>query len=60
VLFGVALSAVSLGTLALPAPAFAAPAVAGSATYVVVAGDFLAGIAAKLGVSLPQLLTANN
>ena len=60
VLFGVALSAVSLGTLALPAPAFAAPAAAGSATYVVVAGDFLAGIAAKLGVSLPQLLTTNN
>jgi len=49
-----------LGTLSLPAPAFAAPAAAGSGVYVVVAGDFLAGIAAKLGVSLPQLLTANN
>jgi LysM repeat protein len=28
--------------------------------YVVVAGDFLAGIAAKVGASLPQLLTTNN
>ncbi|HEY5422264.1 MAG TPA: LysM peptidoglycan-binding domain-containing protein, partial [Ilumatobacteraceae bacterium] len=59
-LFGVALSALSLSTLALPAPAFAAPAAAGNGTYVVVAGDFLAGIAAKLGVALPQLLAVNN
>jgi LysM repeat protein len=60
VLFGVALSALSLSTLALPAPAFAAPLQPAKATYVVVAGDFLAGIAAKLGVALPQLLAANN
>jgi LysM repeat protein len=57
--FAVALSALSLGTLTLPAPAIAAPAAVGSGVYVVVAGDFLAGIAAKLGVALPELLNAN-
>jgi LysM repeat protein len=61
VLFGAAVSAISLSTVSLAAPAFAAPAnPATGTTYVVVAGDFLAGIAAKVGVSLPQLLTANN
>jgi LysM repeat protein len=61
VLFTVAVSAISLSTVSLSAPAFAAPASPPTGTtYVVVAGDFLAGIAAKLGVSLPQLLTANN
>jgi len=60
-LFSAALSAISLITLAPSAPAFAAPAGAASGgVYVVAAGDFLAGIAAKLGVSLPQLLTTNN
>ena len=54
------LSAITLGTLTLPAPAFAGTCSPATAVYVVVAGDFLAGIAAKLGVSLPQLLTANN
>jgi LysM repeat protein len=39
----------------------AAPAVpAGGSTYTVVAGDFLVGIAAKNGVTLKALLTANN
>ena len=32
---------------------------AGSAVYVVKPGDFLAGIAAKVGIALPDLLTAN-
>src|SRR4051812_43492836 len=61
VLFTAAVSAISLSTVSLCAPAFAAPASpATGKTYVVVAGDFLAGIAAKVGVSLPQLLTAND
>jgi len=61
VLFTAAVSAISLTTVSLPAAVFAAPASPARATpYIVVAGDFLAGIAAKLGVSLPQLLATNN
>src|SRR4051812_35013725 len=61
VLFAAAVSAISLTTVSLPAAVFAAPASPASSTpYIVVAGDFLAGIAAKLGVSLPQLLATNN
>ncbi len=61
VLLAASLSAISLSTLTLPTPTSAA----GSATtvpseYVVKAGDFLAGIAAKVGVALPQLLRANS
>jgi len=60
VLFTASLSAITLSTLSLGAPAFAAPAsVPSGGTYVVVAGDFLAGIAAKNGVALQQLLAAN-
>jgi cell wall-associated NlpC family hydrolase len=55
------LSAVSLSTLTLPVPTFAAgPVTAAPTEYVVKAGDFLAGIAAKVGVALPALLTANH
>jgi cell wall-associated NlpC family hydrolase len=55
------LSAVSLSTLTLPIPTFAAgPVTAAPTEYVVKAGDFLAGIAAKVGVALPALLTANH
>ena len=55
------LSAISLGILTLPTTSFAG----GSATvtptqYVVHSGDFLAGIAAKLGVALPDLLSINH
>src|SRR3954470_6414522 len=61
VLFTAAVSAISLSTVSLPAAVFAAPTSPATGTpYIVVAGDFLAGIAAKLGVSLPQLLGANN
>ena len=52
------LSAVSVGTLALPTSASAgtdAPT-----EYVVKNGDFLAGIAAKVGVPLPALLSVNH
>ncbi|MEY2582354.1 MAG: hypothetical protein QOE09_2203 [Ilumatobacteraceae bacterium] len=60
-LLAASLSAISLSTLTLPTSTSAA----GSATavpseYVVKAGDFLAGIAAKVGVALPLLLSANN
>ena len=59
-LLAASISAISLSTLT-PTLTFAA----GSATtvpgeYVVKSGDFLAGIAAKVGVALPQLLSANN
>ncbi len=52
---------VSLGTVAIVEPAFAAPHVvaAPSATYTIKAGDYLSGIAAKLGVKLSALLDAN-
>lgn len=60
-LLAASLSAMSLSTLTLAVPAVAA----GSGTavpnqYVVKNGDFLAGIAAKVGVTLPLLLSANN
>jgi LysM repeat protein len=56
------LSAITLSTLALPATTSAA---GGSTTatpgvYVVKNGDFLAGIAAKVGVALADLLALNN
>ncbi len=55
------LSAVSLSTLTLPATAFAAdPAPAAPTEYVVKPGDSLAGIARKVGVALPELLSVNN
>ena len=59
-LLAVSISAITLSTLT-PTQTFAV----GSATtvpgeYVVKNGDFLAGIAAKVGVALPQLLSANN
>ena len=60
-LLAASLSAISLSTLTLAVPTLAA----GSGTaapnqYVVKSGDFLAGIAAKVGVKLPLLLSANN
>jgi LysM repeat protein len=61
VLLAASLSAISLSTLTLAAPTLAAGS--GSAApnqYVVKNGDFLAGIAAKVGVTLPVLLSANN
>lgn len=55
------LSAISLSTLTLPAATFASGSGASAPTqYVVKAGDFLAGIAAKVGVALPDLLSANS
>jgi LysM repeat protein len=61
VLLIASLSAVSLSTLTLPTSTFASGSPGASATqYVVKAGDFLAGIAAKVGVALPALLSANN
>jgi LysM repeat protein len=59
VVVAVSLAAASLSTLTLPATTFAAPPTTVPTEYVVKAGDFLAGIAAKVGVALPQLLTAN-
>jgi LysM repeat protein len=64
-LLAVSISAVSLGTLttalAWPTSTFAAgSATAASTQYVVKPGDFLAGIAAKVGVALPDLLSVNN
>jgi LysM repeat protein len=61
VLLAASLSAISLSTLTLAAPTLAAGSSAVAANqYVVKNGDFLAGIAAKLGVTLPVLLSANN
>jgi LysM repeat protein len=61
VLLTASLSAVSLTTLTLPTSTFASGSPGASASqYVVKAGDFLAGIAAKVGVALPALLSANN
>ena len=55
------LSAICLSTLTLAAPALAAGSGTAAPTeYVVKAGDFLAGIAAKVHVALPDLLSANN
>jgi LysM repeat protein len=60
-LLAASLSAVSLSILTLPATSFAAGSAAPAPTeYVVRNGDFLAGIAAKVGVALPDLLTANH
>lgn len=61
VLLTASLSAVSLTTLTLPASTFASGSASASTTqYTVKSGDFLAGIAAKVGVALPALLSANN
>ena len=61
VLLTASLSAISLTTLTLPASTFASGSPSASATqYVVKPGDFLAGIAAKVGVALPALLSAND
>jgi cell wall-associated NlpC family hydrolase len=57
VLFAAALSATALSPLAVAA---GAGATATPTQYVVQRGDFLAGIAAKVGVKLPDLLTANS
>lgn len=51
-------AALALSTLTLDITVRAAPTV--PAQYKVKAGDFLAGIAAKVGVALPNLLAANN
>jgi LysM repeat protein len=59
VLLSASLSAISLTTLTLPTSTFATGS-ASSTQYIVKAGDFLAGIAAKVGVPLPALLSANN
>ena len=60
-LLAASLSVISLSILTLPTPSFAAGSTAAAPTqYVVKNGDFLAGIAAKLGVALPDLLSANN
>ncbi len=53
---------VSLGTVAIVEPAFAAPQTVNApsaTTYTIKAGDYLSGIAAKLGVKLSALLDAN-
>jgi len=61
VLLTASLSAISLTTLTLPTSTFASGSPSASASqYVVKSGDFLAGIAAKVGVALPALLSANN
>ena len=60
-LLAASLSAISLSTLTLAAPTLAAGSGTDTPTqYVVRTGDFLAGIAAKTGVALPALLSANN
>ena len=60
-LLSASFAAVSLTTLTLPTSTFATGSASASPTqYVVKPGDFLAGIAAKVGVALPALLTANN
>jgi LysM repeat protein len=62
-LVAASLSAISLSTLTLDGTTSAADPKASTATtaqYVVKPGDFLAGIAAKVGVALPDLLTVNN
>ena len=60
-LLAASLSAISISLVAPPVSTFATGSVTASPTqYVVKAGDFLAGIAAKVGVALPALLSANN
>jgi LysM repeat protein len=64
-LVAASLSAISLSTLTLDGTTAAAGPKSSTATtattqYVVKPGDFLAGIAAKVGVALPDLLTVNN
>jgi LysM repeat protein len=60
-LLAASLSAILLTTLTLPTSTFAAGSPSTSPTqYIVKSGDFLAGIAAKVGVALPSLLSANN
>ncbi|MEA3185912.1 MAG: hypothetical protein QOJ74_2389 [Ilumatobacteraceae bacterium] len=60
-LLAASLSAIALSTLTLPTSALAAGSGSPTPTdYVVKDGDFLAGIAAKSHVTLPELLTANN
>ena len=59
-LLAASLSVISLSILALPTISFAAgSSAAAPKQYVVKNGDFLAGIAAKLGVALPDLLSTN-
>ena len=53
------LATISLLGLSIATPVAAAPA-AQTGQYLVKPGDFLAGIAAKVGVALPDLLSANN
>lgn len=60
VLLVASISAVSLSTLTMPVSTFASGSASAAPTvYEVKAGDFLAGIAAKVGVRLPALLSAN-
>jgi LysM repeat protein len=60
-LLAASLSAISLGTLTLPTTSFAAGSTTTAPTqYVVKNGDFLAGIAAKLGVPFADLLSINH
>ncbi len=60
-LLAVSLSAISLSILTLPTTSFAAVSTTATPTrYVVKNGDFLAGIAAKVGVGLADLLAANH
>ena len=60
-LLAASLSAISLGTLTLPTTSFAAGSTTTAPTqYVVKNGDFLAGIAAKLGVPFADLLSTNH
>ena len=55
------LSAISLSILTLPTTSFAAVSTTAAPTqYVVKNGDFLAGIAAKIGVGLADLLAVNH
>ena len=60
-LLAASLSAISLSILTLPTTSFAAgSATAAPTQYVVKNGDFLAGIAAKLGVPFADLLSVNH
>jgi LysM repeat protein len=60
-LLAASISAVTLSTLTLPPTTFAAGSTTPSPTqYVVKNGDFLAGIAAKIGVPLADLLSLNH
>ena len=60
-LLAVSLSAISLSILTLPTTSFAADSTTAAPTqYVVKNGDFLAGIAAKLGVPFADLLSVNH